>query len=295
MNVTYVGHATLLLEFDGVRVLTDPNFDPKLGGLLPRVSPPGIALDRLPDLNALVLTHAHADHLSFKSLDALPRHIPLFAPPVVARWLRRLGYSHAVELAPGDSLEIEHVTLRAAAATHRGNRYGFDRWRSATNMYLFDTGSESCFFAGDTALTESTDRLVRDSLPGGRRLDVALLPIGYAPWWKPGFRRGHLTHEDAVMLFERLDGRVFIPYHWGTFRHVTAGSHDAIVRLVRHLEEHHLRAAVRILQPGESLEMARGEEHPAGHPARRAIDRALAADQANHGAVSRDATRRRPR
>jgi L-ascorbate metabolism protein UlaG (beta-lactamase superfamily) len=287
LNVTYVGHATLLLEFDGVRVLTDPNFDPKLGRLLPRVSPPGIALERLPELNALVLTHAHADHLSFKSLDALPRDIPLFAPPVVARWLRRLGYSHAVDLAPGESTEIEHVTIRAAAATHRGNRYGFDRWRSATNMYLFDTGSESCFFAGDTALTESTDRLVRDSLSDGRRLDVALLPIGYAPWWKPGFRRGHLTHEDAVALFERLGGRVFIPYHWGTFRHVTAGAHDAIVRLVRHLEEHHLRAAVRILEPGESLEMTPGEEHPSGRPARRAIDRALADDRANHGAASR--------
>ena len=89
MRVTYIGHATLLLELDGVRILTDPNFEPKLGRLLPRVSQPGIALADLPKLDALLLTHAHADHLSFDSLDSLPRDIPLFAPPVIARWLRR--------------------------------------------------------------------------------------------------------------------------------------------------------------------------------------------------------------
>ena len=153
MKVTYVGHATLLLEIGGVRLLTDPNFDPKLGGFLPRVCPPGIPLDCLPALDALLVTHAHADHLSFDSLDALPRDIPLYAPPVVARWLRRRGYTSAEELAPGNSALIGDVTIHTALATHRGNRYGLDRWRSAANMYLLDTGSESCFFAGDTALT----------------------------------------------------------------------------------------------------------------------------------------------
>ena len=63
-----------------------PNFEPKLGRFLPRVSVPGIALDALPKLDALLLTHAHADHLSFRSLDALPHGIPLFAPPAIARW-----------------------------------------------------------------------------------------------------------------------------------------------------------------------------------------------------------------
>jgi len=81
MRVTYIGHATLLLELDGVRILTDPNFEPKLGRLLPRVSQPGIALADLPKLDALLLTHAHADHLSFDSLERLPRDIPLIAPP----------------------------------------------------------------------------------------------------------------------------------------------------------------------------------------------------------------------
>ncbi|HEU5174067.1 MAG TPA: MBL fold metallo-hydrolase, partial [Gemmatimonadaceae bacterium] len=92
MRLTYIGHATLLLEIDGVRVLTDPNFEPRLGRFLPRVSAPGIAIDALPPLDALLLTHAHADHLSFEALDALPRDIPLFAPPAVQRWLAKKGY-----------------------------------------------------------------------------------------------------------------------------------------------------------------------------------------------------------
>lgn len=256
MKITYIGHATLLLELGGATILTDPNFDPKLGRILPRVSPPGIALEKLPKLDAVLVTHAHADHLSFDSLERLPRTTPLFAPPVIAKWLRRLGHEHATDLAPGSTAKVCDVTIHAASATHKGNRYGFDKWRAAANMYLLDAG-ETIFFAGDTALVDDTHTLVERVLwQTGRQLDLALLPIGYAPWFKPGFRRGHLTHEDALELFERLRARMFVPYHWGTFHHVTSTAHDAIRRLRERLTAHHLASAVRILEPGESLEMA---------------------------------------
>lgn len=254
LGVTYIGHATLLIKIGGKRFLTDPNFDPALGKILPRVSAPGIALDALPKLDAIVLTHAHADHLSFDSLDALPADIPLFSPPAVAKWLRGQGYEHAVPLAPGDASVLDGVTIRAAAATHKGNRYGLDRWRSASNMYLFDTNKTSCFFAGDTALMSDTTDLVENHLNvHGRNLDLALLPIGYAPWWKPGFRKGHLTGSDALTLFERLKARYFIPYHWGTFNHVTSTAFDAIDRLRAVLEDHPLHPSVKILEPGTSF------------------------------------------
>jgi L-ascorbate metabolism protein UlaG (beta-lactamase superfamily) len=256
VKITYIGHATLLLEIAGVRVITDPNFDPHLGRLLPRVSAPGIALDALPALDAILLTHAHADHLSFDSLDRLPRDIPLYAPPAVARWLRGKGYGHVEPLGPGEQAVVSSgaVRIHAERATHQGNRYGVDRWRSAANMYLVETREESLFFAGDTALMPDTHALVERVLWSAERaLDVALLPIGYAPPWKPGFRRGHLTQEDALTLFETLRARALIPYHWGTFRHVTATAHDAIDRLRAALTDHGARDRVHIIEPGESM------------------------------------------
>lgn len=254
LRVTYIGHATLLIEIDGRRILTDPNFDSALGGFLPRVSAPGIALEALPELDAILLTHAHADHLSFDSLNALPEDIPLFAPPVIAKWLGKQGYSHAVAIAPGEGLELSGVRIRAASATHRGSRYGVDRWRSAANMYLIDTNKVSCFFAGDTALSSDTTHLVENHLTAnGRDLDLALLPIGHAPWWKPGFRKGHLTSNDALTLFERLHARYLIPYHWGTFNHVSSTAFDAIDRLRAALEDHPLSSVVKILEPGTTF------------------------------------------
>lgn len=256
MRITYIGHATLLIEVGGRRFLTDPNFDSTLGRFLPRVSAPGIALGALPALDGILLSHAHADHLSFASLNELPRTVPLFAPPTIARWLRARGYAHAEPLGPGESGLIGGVQLKAAGAKHVGSRYAVDRWRSDASMYLLDAGAETVFFAGDTALTPETHHLVRDHVvTNGRQLDVALLPIGHAPWWKFNFRRGHLTSDDALTLFERLDAKVLIPYHWGTFQHVTAGAHDAIVKLRERLPKYGRHHQVKIIEPGEAFEL----------------------------------------
>lgn len=261
MRITYIGHATLLLEIGGARILTDPNFDSSLGHFLPRVRPPGIALEDLPALDAILLTHAHADHLSFKTLRQLSGAVPLYAPREISGWLHGRGVQNVAPLGAGECVEIPGTSLRlhAERATHQGNRYGFDRWRSAANMYLLDHDAESVFFAGDTALTDTTHGLVESVLGDlKRQLDVALLPIGWAPAWKPGFRRGHLTGDDALELFERLNARAMVPYHWGTFRHVTATAFDAIDRLRARLVEYAGRERVHVLEPGEALNVDSG-------------------------------------
>jgi L-ascorbate metabolism protein UlaG (beta-lactamase superfamily) len=262
MRITNIGHATLLMELGGVRILTDPNFDARLGGLLSRVTRPGLSWDALPRPDALLLTHAHADHLSLASLDIVASGgpVPLYAPPGVAHWLRSRGYSAARSLAPGGAAVITgargSVTVWAGAAAHQGSRYGVDRWagRAAANTYLVDSGAESIFFAGDTGLTADSHALVADRLGAcGRRLDVALLPIGYAPWWKPRFRRGHLSAADALTLFGRLDARALIPYHWGTFHHLTSGPFDAMRQLETQLAGYARRPDVKIVPPGSTI------------------------------------------
>ena len=123
-------------------------------------------------------------------------------------------------------------------------------------MYLIETNNVSCFFAGDTALVDDTTHLAENHLMAkGRRLDLALLPIGHAPKWKTSFRKGHLTSADALALFERLEARYFIPYHWGTFNHVTSTAFDAIDRLRATLENHPLHPMVKILEPGTAFEL----------------------------------------
>lgn len=257
MRTTYIGHATLLITIGERTFLTDPNFDPKLGMLLRRVTAPGVALENLPPIDAVFITHGHADHLSFHSLDGLKKGTPIYAPPAIAKWLKQKGYKSVAGLSAGDVLQLDGVSIRAASAMHKGHRYGVDRWRGAANMYLFDTKGESCFFAGDTALTADTSHMIDNHLTiHGRQLDLALLPIGHAPPWKEAsFRKGHLTTTDAMTLFERLGARYLIPYHWGTFNHVTASAHDAIDRLRIQLETHSRKSDVKILEPGMSFDL----------------------------------------
>jgi L-ascorbate metabolism protein UlaG (beta-lactamase superfamily) len=200
-RITYVGHATVLLELDGVRLLTDPVLRERVGHLRRQAAPPGREVAA--NLDAVLVSHLHHDHADLPSLRRLDRDVPVLVPPGAGEFFERRGFSAVSELAPGESAHVGALTVTATEAMHpRKSR--LERDSEAVGFLL--SGSSRIYFAGDTDLFEG----MRDL---GRDLDVALLPI----WgWGPSLGPGHLNPERAARAAAMLSPRVAIPIHWGT-------------------------------------------------------------------------------
>lgn len=205
MRITWVGHSTVLIDLDGVRLLTDPVL--RAGVLHLRRTAP-VDWDALPDLDAALVSHAHYDHLDLPSLRRLGRSLPLVVPRGVARLLRRSGFEHIVELESGDETRVGTVTIRATPAKH-GARRGLFGVKAAPLGFRV-SGAASVYFAGDTDIFAGMSSL-------GPGLDVALLPVA---GWGPRLPRGHLNPARAAEALRLLRPRMAVPIHWGTYRRI---------------------------------------------------------------------------
>jgi L-ascorbate metabolism protein UlaG (beta-lactamase superfamily) len=246
--ILYVGHSTVLVELDGVRLLTDPLLRRRVGHLHRR-SP--IDLQSVEHLDAVLISHAHRDHLDLPSLRLLDRRATAVVPRGLGRLLRRLGFERVVEVVAGESLSFGPVEVRATHAEHDDRRpLGLARGRA---LGFAISGSSRIYFAGDTALFQRMEGLVPD-------LDLALVPI----WgWGPTLGRGeHLDPASAAQALHLLKPRMAVPVHWGTYRPLHHGLRREPAFL-REPAEAFLREAaavapevdVRILKPGERLEL----------------------------------------
>jgi L-ascorbate metabolism protein UlaG (beta-lactamase superfamily) len=201
-TATYVGHATVLLELDGTRLLTDPVLRPRIGPLIRHgpLPPPHVTAG----IDAVLISHLHHDHADLASLRRLGREMPLLVPPGSRGFFDRHGFRDATELAPGESRAIGEVTVRAVEADHDGGKR-----RGAPEVqpvgFLIE-GSRSVYFAGDTDLFAGMEGLAPT-------LDLALLPV----WgWGPTLGAGHLDPEVAARAAALLSPRLAVPIHWGT-------------------------------------------------------------------------------
>lgn len=200
-RVTWVGHGTVLVELDGVRLLTDPVLRSRVGPL--RRQGPAPPTESFEALDAVLVSHLHHDHADLPSLRRIGREVPLLVSPGARRFFERRGFASVTELAPGESSRVGAVTVTATKALHPSESR-FERDSQAIGFLA--AGSRRIYFAGDTDLFDGMEGL-------GGELDLALLPI----WgWGPSIGSGHLDPERAARAAGLLKPRIVIPIHWGT-------------------------------------------------------------------------------
>jgi L-ascorbate metabolism protein UlaG (beta-lactamase superfamily) len=204
LNVEFVGHSALLVELDGVRILTDPATRARIGPLQRIVPVP--QRQHLSGIDLVLLSHLHWDHLDMPSLRDLGRSVPILAPAGAGPWLAGAGFGHVAEIAAGAAIDVGGVRIQAVPALHSGFRPPLGPTAPAIGFVL--RGTRSVYFAGDTDLFEGMADL-------GGPVDLALLPV----WgWGPTLGRGlHMDPLRAAQSLRRIRPRAAVPIHWGTY------------------------------------------------------------------------------
>jgi L-ascorbate metabolism protein UlaG (beta-lactamase superfamily) len=244
-RLTWIGHSTVLMELNGKRVLTDPVLRERVA-VLRRVAPLGNA--GVPDVDAILISHVHYDHLDLPSLRRFARSTPLVVPAGAARHVRSLRFTDVRELACGEEVQLGPVTVRSTFADHEARRRPFGR--VVPSLGYLVTDSATVYFAGDTDLFDGMVDIASE-------LDVALLPIA---GWGPRIPAGHMDPMRAAQAVARLKPRLAVPIHWGTYRRFDLRSDDDSVRepatvFARTVEELAPDVAVSVLPPGGTVEI----------------------------------------
>jgi L-ascorbate metabolism protein UlaG (beta-lactamase superfamily) len=242
-RIVFLGHATVLIELDGVRLLTDPLLRGRVAHL--RRQTPLLDTSVTAGLDAVLISHMHHDHLDLASLRLLGSDTPLLVPAGAGAWLGSRGFTSVTELGVGEVWKVGPVAVTAVEARHDGRRW--PRGPQAESVGYLARGRRAVYFAGDTELFEG----LSDVLPP---LDVALLPVG---GWGPTLGPGHMDPREAARAAGLLKPRLAIPVHWGTLlpvglaRRYRAGLAEPPQLFARNVARLAPDVEVRILAPGE--------------------------------------------
>ncbi|MGO9454713.1 MAG: MBL fold metallo-hydrolase [Candidatus Binataceae bacterium] len=216
LTIANLGHATLLMNYFGVRVISDPSFFNKVGLSFDsiftvgprRVTAPPLAPSAIGRIDVLLITHAHMDHLDLPSIKKIPRSAVVIACDKCSKLIAPLGFADVRELQWGQETEVGGLKVRAMAARHWGKRwppYGTDY---GFNSYVLEKDGHRMLLACDSAYTDNFGDLAKDPP------EVAAFSIGaYDPWiWN------HANPEQVWKMFLESGARYLVPIHWGTFK-----------------------------------------------------------------------------
>ena len=218
-TVTWIGHSTLLIQLDGVNLLTDPQWSDRASPVSfagpKRVMPPGVPFEQLPSIDLVLISHDHYDHLDVATVQRLAsRYHPLFLVPLGLRaWFVESGITQVEELDWWEGRTHKGLALTLVPAQHFSGRTLWDGNQRLWGGWSVVGREKRFFFVGDTGYYDGIFKEI------GRRLgpfDLAAIPIGaYLPPIIMGMT--HTTPEEALQIFADVQGRHFVPIHWGTF------------------------------------------------------------------------------
>lgn len=227
-HVTFVNHATFLLQIDGLNILTDPIWSYRASPYQwigpKRMRPPGIKFEDLPPIDLVLISHNHYDHLDIRTIQQLnKKHEPQFIMPLgVERYLHEQGIHQTTHLDWWEDYSFnQQISLTAVPARHFAGRGLFDRNKTLWCGYVLHTSLGNIYFAGDTGYSGFISDIGNRFGP----MHTSFIPIGaYKPRWF--MEPIHLSPEDAVMAHQDLQSKHSIAMHFGTFPMADDGMED---------------------------------------------------------------------
>jgi L-ascorbate metabolism protein UlaG (beta-lactamase superfamily) len=258
--ITFIGHSSFLVQMQGTAVLIDPVFATRLL-LLRRQRRAGVKVRDLPDIDAVLLTHAHMDHLNRPSLRAAVKEMkrrgaaaPLaVVPDGVEDLVQDLGFSRVVALRWWESTDWKGLRVTATPAKHWGARMFADTHRGFGGYVLRAPGTLSVYHSGDTAYFPGFAEVGRQLSP-----EIALLPIG--AYFPDSYRSVHTSPEEALQAFLDLGAQTMVPMHYNTFRLGREPMGEPLPRLLAAAERKGMGEKVRPLAEGESMVISGPEQ-----------------------------------
>jgi N-acyl-phosphatidylethanolamine-hydrolysing phospholipase D len=216
-QITWIGHDTVLIQYRGINVLTDPIFAERASPFSfigpKRSAPPPLRIDQLPSIDFVLISHNHYDHLDAYTVKALGDRTTWLVPLGHKRWFADLGVNKVVEFDWWDSREIAGATITATPAQHWSGRGLNDRYRALWASWAVRIDGFNFWFGGDTGY----DARIFTAI--GVRCGpfaLALIPIGgYEPRWF--MKNMHVNPEEAVMIHKDIRSKYSVGVHWGTF------------------------------------------------------------------------------